>query len=78
MVAALRPVSVKEVVLAPTVPISVKFVSVTGLRSILKPDSLSELSLQERLTLFGRTDEIVSPDGAFGALSRVLADFSYE
>ena len=50
MVALLRPVSVKEVVLAPTVAISVKFVFVSGLRSILKPVSVAHLSVQVKRT----------------------------
>ena len=50
MVASLRSESVKEVVLAPTVAISVKFVSVSGLRSILKPVSVEDLSFQFKST----------------------------
>jgi len=51
VVALLRLVSVKEVVLAPTVAISVKFVFVSGLRSILNPVSVADLSVQVKLTL---------------------------
>ena len=47
-------------------------------RWILKPVSLLELSLQERLTLFDRIDVIVSPDGGAGVTWKVVANGEFE
>jgi hypothetical protein len=78
VVAELNPPSEKDTAPGPVVPIWSHGPDALGPRSIFKPASLNELSIQDRLIWVCETVEAARPVGATGIDCGVVADATLE